>query len=46
MRLTERASIEFGYRWLDINYESGEDDEKFGYDMLTQGPVAGISFRF
>ena len=46
IKLTEQAALEFGYRWLDINYESGEDDEKFGYDMLTQGPVAGISFRF
>lgn len=46
IKLTEQAAIELGYRWLDIDYESGEDNEKFGYDMLTQGPVAGFSFRF
>jgi hypothetical protein len=40
------ASLEFGYRWLDINYESGEGNERFGWDVLTQGPVVGFGFRF
>jgi hypothetical protein len=46
IRMTERASIDFGYRWLDMNYESGDGNEKFRYDVLTQGPVLGFVFRF
>ena len=44
--LTKRASLEFGYRWLDINYETGENLTLFKYDVLTQGPVLGFGFRF
>jgi len=44
--LGKTASLELGYRWLDINYESGEGNERFGWDMLTQGPVVGFGFRF
>ena len=46
VRLTERASIEFGYRWLDLDYSTGEDTTLFKYDVLTQGPVMGFAFRF
>ncbi len=46
------ASIDFGYRWLDINYKSGEptpgvqNNTFFKYDVLTQGPVLGFAFKF
>jgi hypothetical protein len=43
---TKRSSIEFGYRWLDIDYTSGEGLTLFKYDVLTQGPVMGLRFRF
>jgi hypothetical protein len=46
LRLTERASLEFGYRWLDVDYATGEGNEEFRYDMLTQGPVVGFGFGF
>jgi hypothetical protein len=46
MNIGKRASIEFGYRWLDLDYTSGEDLTLFKYDVLTQGPVAGFGFRF
>jgi hypothetical protein len=42
----KRASVEFGYRWLDMNYESGEGLTFFKYDVLTQGPVMGFVFKF
>jgi len=42
----KRASLEFGYRWLDLDYESGEGLTRFKYDVLTQGPVMGFAFRF
>lgn len=44
--LGQRASLDFGYRWLDVDYEDGEGAERFTYDMLTQGPVMGLTFRF
>lgn len=44
--LTKRASFDLGYRWLDMDYQDGEGNERFAYDVLTQGPVAGFVFRF
>jgi hypothetical protein len=46
VNLTKRASLEFGYRWLDINYSSGQNLTLFKYDVLTQGPVMGLGLRF
>ena len=46
VRLTRSAAVEFGYRWLDIDYATGEGNEQFGYDVLTQGPVGGFTLRF
>jgi hypothetical protein len=46
IRLTRRASIELGYRWLDLDYADGEGAREFRYDVLTQGPVVGFGFRF
>jgi hypothetical protein len=45
-RLTKAAAMELGYRWMDTDYASGEGNEEFRYDVLSQGPVAGFSFRF
>jgi hypothetical protein len=46
VNLTEMVSLEFGYRWLDIDYTTGEDDTLFKYDVLAQGPIFGVGFRF
>ena len=46
IRLTRSASLELGYRWLDLDYATGEGNEQFGFDAMTQGPVAGFGFRF
>jgi hypothetical protein len=46
IRLTDKPSLDFGYRWLDIDYSTGEGSEAFRYDVLTQGPVGGFAFRF
>jgi hypothetical protein len=40
------ASLEFGDRWLGIDDTSGENLTLFEYDVLTQGPVVGVAFRF
>ena len=44
--LGKLISIDFGYRWLDIDYSSGENATLFKWDVLTQGPVLGFGFRF
>ena len=46
VRLTRSASMEVGYRWLDLDYATGEGNSEFRYDVLTQGPVIGFGFRF
>jgi hypothetical protein len=46
LKLTNKASLELGYRWLDLDYATGENDDEFRYDVLTQGPVLGFGFRF
>ena len=46
IRITDSFSAEIGYRWLDIDYASGTGDTRFAYDVLTQGPVLGVGFRF
>jgi hypothetical protein len=40
--MSERASLQLGYRAIDIDYEK----DGFVYDVLTQGPQAGVTFRF
>jgi hypothetical protein len=46
VKLSDRLSLELGYRWLDLDYSTGEGNERFGYDVLTQGPIGGVAFRF
>jgi hypothetical protein len=46
VNLSKSASLEFGYRWLDIDYDTGEGATYFKYDVLSQGPVAGFRFVF
>jgi len=46
VKLGDKASLEFGYRWLDIDYAAGDGLDEFRYDMLTQGPALGLGFRF
>jgi hypothetical protein len=45
VRVAGRTSLDFGYRWLDVNYADDEDAE-FTWDMLSQGPVLGFKFQF
>lgn len=39
---TPRALIFAGYNMIDVDY----DDGLFGYDILTAGPVIGLSYAF
>ena len=45
-KFSDRFSLEVGYRWLDLDYSTGDGNERFAYDVLTQGPVGGLAFRF
>jgi hypothetical protein len=42
----ERSSMQVGYRWLDVDYDEGSGPGEFKYDVLTQGPQLGVTFRF
>jgi opacity protein-like surface antigen len=46
VNLTQKLSLDLGYRWLDLDYATGEGNDQFRYDVLTQGPVIGFGFRF
>jgi hypothetical protein len=46
VNLAKWVSIDVGYRWLDIDYKTGENETLFTYDVLTQGPVLGFVFKF
>jgi opacity protein-like surface antigen len=46
IHFTDSMSLDLGYRWLDIDYSKGEGNDRFTYDVLTQGPVVGFGFRF
>ncbi len=41
-----RWSLEFGYRILDMDYSTGSGNELFRYDVASEGPQAGVTFRF
>ena len=46
IRLTERLGLEFGYRALGTDYESGEEGDHFVWDTVMHGPAVGLTIRF
>ena len=40
------GSVFLGDRWLDYDYSSGSGPDRYAYDALQQGPLAGISFHW
>jgi len=46
VNLAKWVSIDFGYRWLAIDYTSGDGATLFKYDLVLQGPVLGFAFKF
>ncbi len=46
IRFSDTVSADLGYRWIKIDYATGEGRERFAYDVLTQGPLVGVSLRF
>ena len=45
-QFTKWGSLEAGYRWLYMDYETGSGSSRFKYDILSQGPQFGITFHF
>ena len=39
-------SFDAGYQLFYMDYSSGGGYQRFAYDVLTQGPVLGMTFRF
>jgi len=46
VRVLDRMSLELGYRWLSMDYTTGDGSDHFTWDTLTQGPVVGFKFQF
>lgn len=44
--ISTNATIDVGYQIVYMDYESGSGADRFVYDVLTDGPVIGVSFRF
>lgn len=40
------TSIDVGYQLVYMDYETGTGTDRFAYDVLTHGPIVGVSFRF
>lgn len=43
---SKTVGVLFGIRALDVDYDDGEGSERFVYDVLTAGPVAGMTIKF
>ena len=46
VNLAKWMALDFGYRWMSIDYTSGDGATLFKYDVLMQGPVLGFVFKF
>jgi len=45
-RFSDTGSLQLGWRWLATDYEDGTGTSLFRYDVMLQGPQAGITFSF
>lgn len=41
-----RTSMNFGYRYLDFDYEDGSGASRFKFDMKEHGPALGFRFKW
>jgi hypothetical protein len=42
----EHSSMQVGYRVISADYDEGSGASEFRYDVVTQGPQLGVTFRF
>ena len=45
-RFAKWGSLQAGYRWLYMDYETGSGASRFKYDILNQGAQLGFTFHF
>lgn len=45
-RFSHVVGLDFGYRYLDLDYENDDDSDRFGLDGSLSGPVVGFSFNW
>jgi hypothetical protein len=45
-QVTKWGSLQAGYRWVYVDYETGSGTSRFRYDVLTQGPQLGFTLHF
>ena len=45
-RFAKWGSLQAGYRWLYMDYETGSGADRFAYDMMNQGVQLGFTFHF
>ncbi|MBX3390527.1 MAG: hypothetical protein KF691_13845 [Phycisphaeraceae bacterium] len=46
VNLNEHWAIFAGWRWLSDNYSKGSGADRFAYDMMFNGPFAGVKITF
>jgi len=46
IQASRRLGLDFGWRWLAADYESGSGASAFKWDVIQQGPVLGLVFAF
>jgi hypothetical protein len=44
--VSSSTTIDVGYQLVYMKYDSGSGTDRFLYDVLTQGPIVGATFRF
>jgi hypothetical protein len=45
-QFSERGSLQAGYRAISTDYDEGSGLSEFRYDVVTQGPQLGVTYRF
>jgi hypothetical protein len=45
-RASDRWQFDFGYRWIDYDYDHGSGVHRFRYDMQNFGPVLKLGYNF
>jgi len=45
-KASEHARVMIGYRYIDVDYDDGDGDDRFLWDLAEGGPMAGFVWQF
>ena len=45
-KIASKTTIDVGYQFVYMKYDTGSGTDRFLYDVLTQGPILGVTFKF